>query len=91
MAKPPYFAIVQLEVRHCRWVGAATKLKAGGMGCTLGSFGAGGTGGMVGRVDQPGGRFGLARLLPRNRQAGEVSVVLWHDARLVTSKAGSGR
>ena len=44
---------------------------------------------MVGRVDQPGGRFGLARLLPRNRQAGEVSVVLWHDARLVTSKAGS--
>ena len=47
-------------------------------------FGAGGTGGMVGRVDQPGGRFGLARLLPMNRQAGEVS-------RLVTSKAGSGR
>ena len=91
MAKPLYFAIVKLEVRHCRWVGAATKLKAGGMGCTLGSFGAGGTGGMVGRVDQPVGRFGLARLLPSNRQAGEVSVVLWHDARLVTSKAGSGR
>ena len=44
---------------------------------------------MVGRVDQPVGRFGLARLLPSNRQAGEVSVVLWHDARLVTSKAGS--
>ena len=31
---------------------------------------------MVGRFDQPGGRFGLARLLPMNRQAGEVSVKL---------------
>ena len=39
VAKPPYFVIAQFEVRHCRWVGAATKLKAGGMGCTLGSFG----------------------------------------------------
>ena len=35
VAKPPYFVIAQFEVRHCRWVGAVTKLKAGGMGCTL--------------------------------------------------------
>ena len=39
--------LAQPEARHRRWVGAVTKpyFGAGGMRCTLGSFGAGGTGG----------------------------------------------